>query len=121
VERALEAYAWPGNVRELEHQMQRLAALRVGRVELEHLSREIRAVRRAPARSKTRAALARKTGAAPGSTEGERRQVQSALAAARGNITHAANALSLTRQGLKKKMVRLGLREPVSFARGRSK
>ena len=99
--------------------MQRLAALCVNRIELEHLGREIRASRKAPARVRPKSTAERKRGAPPGS-DGERRQVQSALAAARGNITHAANAHSLTRQGLKKKMVRLGLREPGVLGRGRA-
>ncbi|WP_437300198.1 sigma 54-interacting transcriptional regulator [Sorangium sp. So ce426] len=40
---ALDAYPWPGNVRELAHLAQRLAALGVRRVELEHLPRGMRA------------------------------------------------------------------------------
>jgi DNA-binding NtrC family response regulator/tetratricopeptide (TPR) repeat protein len=104
--RALESYDWPGNVRELEHQMQRIAALGVPRVELEHLSREVRgALRRAGVRSATRSR------APSGTPEAEREAVIAALDAAEGNITHAARRLSMTRQGLKKKMVRLGLRE----------
>ncbi len=100
--RALESYDWPGNVRELEHQMQRVSALETPRVELEHLAREIRgalkrkAVRLAPH---------------PPTPDREREEVLSALEAASGNITHAARRLGMTRQGLKKKMVRLGLRE----------
>jgi serine/threonine-protein kinase PknK len=104
--RALESYDWPGNVRELEHQMQRVAALGVRLIELEHLSREVRgALRRTGTKSVSRSR------APVGTPEAEREAVVAALDAASGNITHAARRLSMTRQGLKKKMVRLGLRE----------
>ena len=39
-----------------------------------------------------------------------RAEVERALQLAEGNITHAAEALGLTRHGLKKRMLRLGLR-----------
>jgi DNA-binding NtrC family response regulator len=119
--RALEAYGWPGNVRELEHQMQRLAALGVSRVEPRHLSREIRSVVASISAKKAKSAGKTRVSVAESSADGERRQVQSALRAAQGNITRAADALSMTRQGLKKKMVRLGLREPSALVQGRTK
>jgi transcriptional regulator with GAF, ATPase, and Fis domain len=43
-----------------------------------------------------------------------RSEVQRALREAGGNITHAARALGLTRHGLKKRMLRLGLRVAAS-------
>ncbi|HVY32499.1 MAG TPA: sigma 54-interacting transcriptional regulator [Polyangiaceae bacterium] len=101
---ALEQHRWPGNVRELEHQVQRLLALGVSRVELQHLPRALRqAVAAAPS-------------TAPPAAEplDERREVERALARAQGNITHAARALGLTRHGLKKRMLRLGLRAPAA-------
>lgn len=103
---ALESYDWPGNVRELEHQMQRVASMGVQLIELEHLSREVRgALRRTGVKGLSRSR------APAGTPEAEREAVIAALDAAAGNITHAARRLSMTRQGLKKKMVRLGLRE----------
>jgi DNA-binding NtrC family response regulator len=105
----LEAHDWPGNVRELEHQIQRLAGLGVSRVEGEHLSREVR-----------RAGGRRRRGAKPGrpspdrselTPELERAAVRAALGATGGTITRAAEQMGLTRQGLKKKMIRLGMRE----------
>jgi DNA-binding NtrC family response regulator/tRNA A-37 threonylcarbamoyl transferase component Bud32/tetratricopeptide (TPR) repeat protein len=92
---ALEAHEWLGNVRELEHHMQRLALLGVERIERAHLPR---ALRQAVSELPERPAL------------DERAQVELALVQARGNITHAARALGLTRHGLKKRMLRLGLR-----------
>ena len=95
--RALEAiggYAWPGNVRELMHHMQRLAAMRAPRIDLEHLPRELRA--------------AAKSVAPPPADE--RSEVLGALAETGGNISHAATRLGITRHGLKKRMLRLGMR-----------
>ncbi len=96
---ALTAYAWPGNVRELLHHMQRLAAAGLERVEIEHLPRDLRGAiplhsRRDDASRESR----------------ERAEVTRALAATGGNITHAAARLGLTRHGLKKRMLRLGMR-----------
>ena len=93
----LSAYSWPGNVRELSHLAQRLAALKLERIDLAHLPREVRAA---------------DVPAEVSGPDRERAEVESALAAAGGNISHAAVALGLTRHGLKKRMVRLGMREP---------
>jgi DNA-binding NtrC family response regulator/tetratricopeptide (TPR) repeat protein len=97
---ALMAYAWPGNVRELEHAMQRLAALRLPAIDVEHLPREIRAA----------AGAAR--GSAKSALEDPRDEVARALATTGGNISQAAELLGLTRHGLKKRMLRLGMRAP---------
>jgi serine/threonine-protein kinase PknK len=108
---ALGAYPWPGNVRELEHVMQRLALLRAGVIEFAHLPRQIRghwaalpAKVAAPSRGDLR----------PRSPEDEREEVARALAANSGNISRAALSLGLSRQGLKKRMVRLGMRAPAA-------
>jgi DNA-binding NtrC family response regulator len=116
---ALTAYAWPGNVRELEHQMQRLAALGVARLEVEHLPREIRAAAALP-RPRASAVDAYGSRAASGAVaraDTERDEVARALAACGGNITHAATRLGLTRHGLKKRMLRLGMRAPTGAAK----
>ncbi len=90
----LESYAFPGNVRELLHHAQRLAAARLDRIDVANLPRSIRA------------------GAsdAPDPKEREVKEVESALARTGGNISRAAALLGLTRHGLKKRMLRLGLR-----------
>jgi transcriptional regulator with PAS, ATPase and Fis domain len=104
----LEGYDWPGNVRELEHQMQRLAALRLPRIDPHHLSREVReGAKRARASSGRRTAPVLRVAK---SDDQEREQVRRALERSGGNITHAAHELGVTRQGLKKRMVRLGMR-----------
>jgi MoxR-like ATPase len=96
---ALAAYPWPGNVRELKNVMERLGALSVSRIERAHLPRAIRA------------------GGVETREEDERAKVQRALAETGGNISRAAELLGLSRQGLKKRMVRLGLREPPPSSR----
>ena len=113
---ALESYAWPGNVRELEHQIQRLLALGVPRIELAHLPRGLRGkdprkddARRARVEAAPSArAIASSRAVVPLDLRAE---VERALQLAEGNITHAAQALGLTRHGLKKRMLRLGLRQ----------
>jgi transcriptional regulator with PAS, ATPase and Fis domain len=98
----LEAYTYPGNVRELLHVTQRLAAARVERVDVAHLPRAVRlGVAPAPA---TPATPARP------STDDERAEVETALSRTNGNISRAAVLLGLSRHGLKKRMLRLGLR-----------
>jgi DNA-binding NtrC family response regulator len=100
--RALLAYSWPGNVRELQHCVERLAALRLNRVDLANLPREIRR----DLVSNVRDAISE-----------PRLEVEHALRAANGNITHAAKALGLTRHGLKKRMTRLGMRTDIKGPR----
>lgn len=95
---ALEGHSWPGNVRELSHVMQRLSMLKLPVVERGHLPRELR----------SSIAPKRPTRVAP--VDDERDEVERALAAEAGNITRAAARLGLTRHGLKKRMVRLGMR-----------
>jgi transcriptional regulator with AAA-type ATPase domain/tetratricopeptide (TPR) repeat protein len=102
---ALEAHPWPGNVRELEHLMQRLSLVQAAEIGLEHLPRQLRAGP-APIVTDERARSRQRDAA------GERDEVERALAGAGGNISRAAARLGLTRQGLKKRMVRLGMRAP---------
>ena len=113
---ALERYGWPGNVRELEHQIQRLLALGVPRIELAHLPRTLRprGARRTPAES----APSEKVTPRAVVPLDLRAEVERALSEADGNITHAARALGLTRHGLKKRMLRLGLRPPQKVEEG---
>ncbi len=101
---ALEAHGWPGNVRELEHEIARLLALGVARVGRSSLSRRTRegAASPSPSVRDIRSSIPEK--------DLERKALDAALASAQGNLTHAAKTLGITRQGLKKRMVRLGLR-----------
>ncbi len=107
---AIAGYDFPGNVRELLHLLERLSILRT-RVEWGHLPRELRRGGRAPDAASHSSGVGTATGSAPlGDVTEEHREVELALAASGGNITHAAESLGLTRHGLKKRMVRLGLR-----------
>jgi DNA-binding NtrC family response regulator/tetratricopeptide (TPR) repeat protein len=111
---ALAAYHWPGNVRELEHVMQRLAGTAVDVLLLAHLPRELRSG------AKVSSLGSRRTRAVGRAAEpsDERAEVERALERASGNISHAARSLGITRHGLKKRMLRLGMRAAVRGPRG---
>jgi DNA-binding NtrC family response regulator len=97
--RALETYAWPGNVRELKAEMHRLVVEHAGAlVRARELSRHI-TERRQPAAGTLEAA----------SDAFQRQMIARVLAECRGRRTEAANRLGFTRQGLRLKMIRLGL------------
>jgi DNA-binding NtrC family response regulator len=98
----LAGYDWPGNVRELENVIDRLVTSGGGEIDVAHLPRAIRAAR--PYGEGT------PLPAGADAASPERLEVELALARSNGNITHAAAALGLTRHGLKKRMLRLGLR-----------
>ncbi|MDP9002263.1 MAG: sigma 54-interacting transcriptional regulator [Myxococcota bacterium] len=111
---ALAAYRWPGNVRELEHVMQRLAGTAIDVLRVAHLPR---ALRSGSAVSALVAGRPRRV--EPAGLLDERTEVERALERASGNISHAARALGITRHGLKKRMLRLGMRgEAVRGPRG---
>jgi transcriptional regulator with PAS, ATPase and Fis domain len=101
---ALCEYDWPGNVRELENEIVRSVAVSGEEpVDVEHLSARVRLGRTDGAPTAGRPTL-RDIAA-----EVERGAVAEALARYGGNRTRAAKSLGLSRQGLTKKMRRLGL------------
>jgi len=112
----LMAYDFPGNVRELRNELARAVTLArgLGRVSVRHLSPRVRAATsgevRPPAESR---GIAGPGAAAPSPAEAmrdlERRLVAEALQAHGSNVTRTAEALGMSRFGLRKRMQRLGI------------
>ena len=102
--RRMEAYGWPGNVRELHNEIQRMVALSDANQPLgpQLLSPRILA----PAPAGAGATLKDRVEAL------ERSEIEDALARSRGNISHAAELLGLSRVGLRAKIDRYQLRRP---------
>ncbi len=94
---ALLAHPWPGNVRELKNAMAR-AALLAGQGLI------------------TPAELGLAAAATASRGEPEREAVVAALAQARGVVSHAAQALGLSRQALYRRMERYGLHDALNEA-----
>ena len=104
--RALVRYHWPGNVRELKNEIERLCALHGGAsaVTAEMLSPHVGAARddADAGEDDARAGLPRAV------SRLERVMIREALRRFAGNRTRAAAELGITRQGLLKKLKRLG-------------
>ena len=109
--RCLCAYAWPGNVRELQNEVQRALALADGPV----LGAALLSPR---VRQPARGALNPVAADAGHLTHGmlrhhlerlEAQLIRDAMLRHRGNKTHVADELGLTRVGLRMKLMRFGL------------
>ncbi|MCY3871116.1 MAG: sigma 54-interacting transcriptional regulator [Gemmatimonadetes bacterium] len=103
--RALTSYDWPGNVRELENEIRRAVALaeEEGDITPDLFSESIgHTVSDIPVEFQGRLQ--------DHVQEYERRLIRAALEKCKGNITHTARELRMTRVGLHKKINRLGLR-----------
>lgn len=109
--RRLLAYAWPGNVRELNNEMERASALTLGDiVEESDLSPRLLGSASGPA------PLVSSRGGTPSLPppdlplnlqEAEQILVREALRESGGNKSRAAEMLGITREGLRKKLLRL--------------
>jgi DNA-binding NtrC family response regulator len=108
----LAAHAWPGNVRELKHAIEAAFVLASpGDIRVEHLqpfarSGAVGGSAPVPGSSSEPVDLPAAVG------ETERRAIIAALTAARGNQTHAAAQLGISRRGLIYKMAKYGIRIP---------
>ncbi|HEX2203149.1 MAG TPA: sigma-54 dependent transcriptional regulator [Longimicrobium sp.] len=95
---ALLAYAWPGNIRELEHAVERAVLLASGpQVTAEDLTLRTRDVPAAVALEEMSL------------EDAERLLIRKALARYNGNVSHAAEALGLSRSALYRRLERYGL------------
>ena len=104
----LVAYRWPGNVRELEHEMRRLAHMAVDGevIDVASLAAPIRsAVGPSPHESEETVGLDLTARVWLLETD----LIREAFRQTDGKPTHAARLLGLSRNGLAKKMKRLGI------------
>jgi DNA-binding NtrC family response regulator len=95
---ALLAYPWPGNIRELEHTVERAVLLAAGPL----LTPEDLTLR--SSRAPSAAAIEEMS-----LEDAERLLIRKALARFNGNVSHAAEALGLSRSALYRRLERYGL------------
>ena len=101
----LEAYSWPGNVRELENEIQRLIAFSAGgNIEVNQLSKRIVAYGPSSCEAPSPGTLRERVAGF------ERELIRETLELYSWNKTETARHLGLTRQGLHRKVRKLGIR-----------
>lgn len=117
-ERVLTEYSWPGNIRELENVMERAVLFCDGEnLAPEDLPTEVREAgrRRVPTKDALEEELSEQDGlkekVRAAMSRLERRLIVKALDQTKGNVTHAARLLKISRKGLQLKMKELGLRD----------
>ncbi|GAB1409609.1 hypothetical protein MASR1M90_07630 [Desulfovibrionales bacterium] len=110
----LLAYAWPGNVRELNNEMERAASLTAAtQVDVDDLSPRILTASHAICEESHAAPRVQPSHPADAPSynlqDMERQLLSEALTLCQGNKTKAAEMLGITREGLRKKLLRLGI------------
>src|SRR5450631_2403190 len=95
--KALLAHAWPGNVRELDHAVERAVLMAQGEV-VRAVDLGLRSGREGPPRLEDMSL-----------EDVEALLIKKALARFSGNVSHAANALGLSRSALYRRLQRYGL------------
>jgi DNA-binding NtrC family response regulator len=95
--KALLSHAWPGNVRELDHAVERAVLMAQGDV-IRAVDLGLRAGREGPPRLEEMSL-----------EDVEALLIKKALARFNGNVSHAANALGLSRSALYRRLQRYGL------------
>jgi DNA-binding NtrC family response regulator len=95
--KALLAHAWPGNVRELDHAVERAVLMAQGET-IRSADLGLRAGREGPPRLEEMSL-----------EDVEALLIKKALARFNGNVSHAANALGLSRSALYRRLQRYGL------------
>jgi len=114
-EAVLTAYQWPGNVRELSNVIERAVVLADSQtLTAAHLDLPRGPMRRPPA------PVAEPAMPVPTGATTTREHLERVLTGTRWNITRAAAVLGITRNTMKSRMARLGLREPRPAATRRS-
>ncbi|MCF6228598.1 MAG: sigma 54-interacting transcriptional regulator [Planctomycetes bacterium] len=102
--KAFMSYDWPGNVRELENEVKKLVALSDGnKIDASGLSPQLRKVAVEESLADSGASLKEVVESL------EKRKIMEAMELTGGNKSRAAEALGLSRLGLRKKMERYGL------------
>jgi Response regulator containing CheY-like receiver, AAA-type ATPase, and DNA-binding domains len=95
----LRGYTWPGNVRELDNEIERAVALAYGdTITMTDLSDPLQQQTTLPA-----------AGGKSLLKDSEKQLIEQALKEAKGNKTQAAERLGMSREGLRKKLKRLGM------------
>ncbi len=117
---ALISYDWPGNVRELENEVERLVALSCSQqIKLIDLSPPVREAAEhepemnelqemaGPPESSTVAVADEPVKQRSSKKQSDKEQIEQTLKATGGNKTQAARILGISREGLRKKIIRL--------------
>ena len=94
----LRGYAWPGNVRELDNEIERAVALAYGDIITTGDLSEV-----------LQLSVPKAAGEKSLLKDSEKQLIERALQEAKGNKTQAAERLGMSREGLRKKLKRLGL------------